>query len=153
MTERDFTAAAERYLGMVYRLALNCLRVPADAEDAVQEAFLRLLTASPRFRDAQHEKAWLIRTTLHRAADIQRAAARKNVPLEEATGVQTEESGLLAAVRSLPEKYSAVLYLHYYEGYSIKEIAKLLGVPAPTVGTRLARGRERLRRLIKEEIS
>ncbi|MEI3363121.1 MAG: sigma-70 family RNA polymerase sigma factor [Oscillospiraceae bacterium] len=74
-------------------------------------------------------------------------------PLEEATGVQTEESGLLAAVHSLPEKYSAVLYLHYYEGYSIKEIAKLLGVPAPTVGTRLARGRERLRRLIKEEIS
>ena len=138
---------------MMEGLACTRLHSPADAEDAVQEAFLRLLTASPRFRDAQHEKAWLIRTTLHRAADIQRAAARKNVPLEEATGVQTEESGLLAAVRSLPEKYSAVLYLHYYEGYSIKEIAKLLGVPAPTVGTRLARGRERLRRLIKEEIS
>ena len=152
-TDDSISRLVAEYSPMLLRLACTRLHSPADAEDAVQEAFLRLLTASPRFRDAQHEKAWLIRTTLHRAADIQRAAARKNVPLEEATGVQTEERGLLAAVHSLPEKYSAVLYLHYYEGYSIKEIAKLLGVPAPTVGTRLARGRERLRRLIKEEIS
>ena len=63
------------------------------------------------------------------------------------------ESALLDAVRSLPEKYSAVIHLHYYEGYSIREIAKLLGVPAPTVGTRLARGRERLRQLLKEDFS
>ena len=152
-TDEDIRRLVETYSPMLLRLAAARLASPADAEDAVQEAFLRLLTTQPVFRDAEHEKAWLIRTTLHRAADIQRAAARKNVPLEEATGVQTEESGLLAAVHSLPEKYSAVLYLHYYEGYSIKEIAKLLGVPAPTVGTRLARGRERLRRLIKEEIS
>ena len=125
-TDDSISRLVAEYSPMLLRLACTRLHSPADAEDAVQEAFLRLLTASPRFRDAQHEKAWLIRTTLHRAADIQRAAARK---------------------------YSAVLYLHYYEGYSIKEIAKLLGVPAPTVGTRLARGRERLRRLIKEEIS
>lgn len=115
-TDDSISRLVAEYSPMLLRLACTRLHSPADAEDAVQEAFLRLLTASPRFRDAQHEKAWLIRTTLHRAADIQRAAARKNVPLEEATGVQTEESGLLAAVRSLPEKYSAVLYLHYYEG-------------------------------------
>ena len=52
----------------------------------------------------------------------------------------------------MPEKYSAVIHLHYYEGYSMKEIAKLLGIPAATVGTRLARGRERLRQMLKEEI-
>ena len=57
----------------------------------------------------------------------------------------------LAAVRALPPAYSAVLHLHYYEGYSIKEIAALLKLPAATVGTRLARGRERLRRMLKEE--
>ena len=112
-TDDSISRLVAEYSPMLLRLACTRLHSPADAEDAVQEAFLRLLTASPRFRDAQHEKAWLIRTTLHRAADIQRAAARKNVPLEEAAGVQTEESGLLAAVRSLPEKYSAVLYLHY----------------------------------------
>lgn len=58
---------------------------------------------------------------------------------------------MLKAVRLLPKKYGAVLYLHYYEGYSAKEIGKLLGLPASTVGTRLARGRERLRKILKED--
>ena len=51
-------------------------------------------------------------------------------------------------MRALPQKYSSVIHLHYYEGYSIQEISKLLGLPAPT---RLARGRERLRQMLKEE--
>ena len=140
---------------MLLRLACTRLRDAADAEDAVQEVFLRLLTTRPVFRDAGHEKAWLIRATLHRAADLQKAAAKRNLPLEEAAqaAVPEPESALLDAVRALPEKYSAVIHLHYYEGYSIREIAKLLGVPAPTVGTRLARGRERLRQLLREEFS
>jgi len=61
------------------------------------------------------------------------------------------DTEVLSAVRSLPEKYSTVLHLHYYEGYSIKEIGTLLGLPAATVGTRLARGRKRLREMLKEE--
>ncbi len=54
-------------------------------------------------------------------------------------------------MRDLPEKYSAVIHLYYYEGYSIKEIGTMLGLPVPTVGTRLARGRVRLRQMLKEE--
>ena len=113
------------------------------------------MTLQPVFRDAAHEKAWLIRTTLHRASDIRREAERRNVPLEEAQEAASENphSDLLDAVRALPEKYSAVIHLHYYEGYTIKEIAKSLGLPAATVGTRLARGRERLRHLLKEELT
>ena len=139
---------------MLLRLASTRLDTAADAEDAVQETFLKLLTARPVFRDAEHEKAWLIRTTLHRASDIRRLAERRNVPLEEAAQAAAPERGsdLLAAVRGLPEKYSAVIHLYYYEGYSIKEIAAMLGLPAPTVGTRLARGRERLRQMLKEEV-
>ena len=139
---------------MLLRLACTRLENPADAEDAVQEVFLKLLTACPAFRDAEHEKAWLIRTTLHRAADLRKAAARRNVPLEEAllAAAPEPEDRLLAAVRALPEKYGTVIHLHYYEGYSLKEIGKLLGLPAATVGTRLARGRERLRQSLKEEI-
>ncbi len=154
-TEEQISRLVAEYSPMLLRLACTRLRDAADAEDAVQEAFLRLLTLRPVFRDAEHEKAWLIRTTLHRAADLQKAAAKRNVPLEEAAqaAVPEPESALLDAVRSLPEKYSAVIHLHYYEGYSIREIAKLLGVPAPTVGTRLARGRERLRQLLKEDFS
>lgn len=153
-TEEQISRLVAEYSPMLLRLACTRLRDAADAEDAVQEVFLRLLTTRPVFRDAGHEKAWLIRATLHRAADLQKAAAKRNLPLEEAAqaAVPEPESALLDAVRALPEKYSAVIHLHYYEGYSIREIAKLLGVPAPTVGTRLARGRERLRQLLKEDV-
>ena len=150
----EVSRLVETYSSMLLRLACTRLDDPADAEDAVQEVFLKLLTAHPSFRDAEHEKAWLIRTTLHRAADLRKAAARRNVPLEETllAAAPEPENQLLAAVRALPEKYGAVIHLHYYEGYSLKEIGKLLGLPAATVGTRLARGRERLRQSLKEEI-
>lgn len=152
-TDETICRVVETYSSMLLRLACTRLDTTADAEDAVQETFLKLLTAKPVFRDAEHEKAWLIRTTLHRASDIRRLAEKRNVPLEEAAqaAAPEQENELLAVVRSLPEKYSAVIHLYYYEGYSIKEIAKLLGLPAPTVGTRLARGRERLRQMLKEE--
>lgn len=152
-TDETISRIVSEYSSMLLRLACTRLDSTADAEDAVQEAFLKLLTARPVFRDAGHEKAWLIRTTLHRASDIRRSTERRNVPLEAAAQVAAPERGgdLLSAVRALPETYSAVIHLYYYEGYSIKEIAAMLGLPAPTVGTRLARGRERLRQMLKEE--
>ena len=154
-TDESIRRVVEQYSPTLLRLAMTRLSSPADAEDAVQEVFLRLLTARPRFRDGEHEKAWLIRATLQRAGDIRRAAARRDLPLEEAEQAAAPPgegpSLLLSAVQALPEKYSAVIHLYYYEGYSIKEIARLLALPAPTVGTRLARGRERLRELLKEE--
>lgn len=153
-SEEDIRRVVSEYSSMLLRLACTRLDSPADAEDAVQEVFLNLLTTRPVFRDAEHEKAWLIRTTLHRTSDLRKAAARRNAPLEEAAqaaAAETEQE-LLHAVRALPEKYSAVIHLHYYEGYSMKEIGTLLGIPAATVGSRLARGRERLRQMLKEEL-
>ena len=141
---------------MLLRIAMTRLPSPADAEDVVQEVFLKLLTARPQFRDPEHEKAWLIRATLHRACDMARAAARRDLPLEDAEllpgGELPEPSPILSAVQALPAKYSAVIHLYYYEGYSLKEISKLLRLPVPTVGTRLSRGRERLRQLLKEDV-
>ena len=152
-TEEAIRRLVETYSAMLLRLAATRLDSVQDAEDAVQDVFLKLLSAQPSFRDAGHEKAWLIRATLHRASDIRRRAEKRNVPLETAENSPAREEGgeLLAAVRALPQKYSSVIHLHYYEGYSIQEISKLLGLPAPTVGTRLARGRERLRQMLKEE--
>ncbi len=153
-TDETICRIVSNYSGMLLHLACARLSSTADAEDAVQETFLRLLTARPVFRDADHEKAWLIRTTLQRASDIRRRADLRNVPLEDiAEPMAPERPGeeLRSAVRALPEMYGAVIHLHYYEGYSIKEIAKLLGLPAATVGTRLARGRERLRQMLKED--
>ena len=152
-TDEYISRLVETYSTLLLRAALSRLDSVSDAEDAVQETFLRLLTARPRFRDGEHEKAWLLRTVLQRASDIRRAAEKRNVPLDETlVAAQPEpQPELLSAVRALPEKYSAVLHLYYYEGYSIKEISRLLGIPAPTVGTRLARGRDRLKAILKEE--
>lgn len=155
MTQEDMTQLVETYSPMLLRAALTRLSTPADAEDAVQEVFLKVLDRRPRFRDGEHAKAWLIRATLNQASDLRRGR-RDDAPLDEALTAQadrTEERlDLLAAVRALPPAYSAVIHLYYYEGYSIKEIARLLALPSPTVGTRLARGRQRLRQLLKEDI-
>ena len=154
-TEETVCRLVREYSDMLLHLACTRLSSVSDAEDAVQEVFLRLLAAPVSFRDAGHERAWLIRTTLHRASDIRRQAEKRNLPLEEAAQTAAPEPGtdLLQAVQALPEKYGAVIHLHYYEGYSIREIGTLLGLPAATVGTRLARGRERLREMLKEEIT
>ena len=155
-TDESVRRAVTAYSRMLLRLAMTRLPSPADAEDVVQEVFLKLLTARPQFRDAEHEKAWLIRATLHRACDMARSAERRNLPLEAAEAVPggelPEPSPVLSAVRALPANYSAVIHLYYYEGYSIKEISQLLRLPVPTVGTRLSRGRERLRQILKEDV-
>ena len=155
-TDESVRRAVTAYSRMLLRLAMTRLPSSADAEDVVQEVFLKLLTARPQFRDAEHEKAWLIRATLHRACDMARSAERRNLPLEDAEllpgGELPEPSPILSAVQALPAKYSAVIHLYYYEGYSIKEIANLLRLPVPTVGTRLSRGRERLRQILKEDV-
>jgi len=151
-TTESISRAVEKYSSMLLHLALTRLSSPADAEDTVQEVFIRLMTKAPTFKDEEHEKAWLIRTTLNYAINLRKSSAYKNVPLDETVPVmQPEHYNLLSAVRSLPDKYSAVIHLYYYEGYSIKEISKLLSLPVATVGTRLTRGREKLRQLLKED--
>ncbi len=149
--DETISRIVSQYSPMLLRLAYARLGSAADAEDAVQETFLQLVSLRPNFRDAEHEKAWLIRTTLCRASDIRRRAALSLEEAALAAAPPPEDGELLEAVRALPEKYAAAIHLYYYEGYSIKEIAKLLGAPAATVGARLARGRARLRQMLKED--
>ena len=102
--------------------------------------------------------AWLPPGPIKRARPARGPTPRLNVPLDEARAVpddaaETERRGreMLACVRALPEKYAVVLHLHYYEGCGLREIGVMLRVPAATVGTRLARGRARLKALLEEE--
>ena len=156
----DVSARAAQILdahgNAILRYAYSYLHNMADAEEVLQDTLIQFLKTEPVLATKEHEKAWLIRTTLHRACDMARAAERRNLPLETAEvlpgGEMPEPSPILSAVQALPAKYSAVIHLYYYEGYSIKEISKLLQIPLPTVGTRLSRGRERLRQLLKEDV-
>ena len=156
MNPNRLEETVRKYENTLYRAALAILGDAHEAQDAVQDTFVKYLEKAPAFDGPEHEKAWLIRTTLHRACDMARAAERRNLPLETAEvlpgGEMPEPSPILSAVQALPAKYSAVIHLYYYEGYSIKEISKLLQIPLPTVGTRLSRGRERLRQLLKEDV-
>lgn len=151
-TDEYIELVVKKYSRLLLRIAFTRLKSTADAEDAVQEVFLRLITKHPSFRSEEHEKAWLIRTTINLSCDMLKSSARKTVPIaEEMEQPRDERAQLLSAVLSLPEKYSTVLHLHYYEGYSIKEIAKILKLPAATVGTRLARAREKLKSILEKE--
>lgn len=142
----------ERYSKMLLHLAYSRLQSAADAEDCVQEVYLKLLCRRPAFRDEAHEKAWLVRVTLNQASDMARARKRQTAALESLPPpAARNQTSLLSAVRALPDKYAAVLHLHYYEGYTIEEIGKLLALPAATVGTRLSRGRAKLKAMLKED--
>lgn len=150
--EASMCRIVERYSDMLLRLAYSRLQSSADAEDCVQEVYLKLLCRRPVFRDEAHEKAWLIRVTLNQASDICRARRRCAGALEALPeAAAQDEPDILSAVRSLPDKYAAVLHLHYYEGYTIEEIGRLLALPAATVGTRLSRGRAKLKAMLKED--
>ena len=143
---------------MLVRLAASRLDSVADAEDAVQDVFCTLVSKKVVFVDPELVTAGLTRATFSRASAWRRRTPRLNVPLDEARAVpddaaETERRGreMLACVRALPEKYAVVLHLHYDEGYGLREIGDMLQVPAATVGTRLARGRARLKALLEEE--
>ncbi len=151
-TDEYIKNVVSKYSGLLLRIAFVRLKSTADAEDVVQEVFIKLIDKAPNFRDENHEKAWLIRATINQSCDMLKASVRKNVPLDEGiTLPQDEKDQLLFAVQSLPAKYSTAIHLHYYEGYSIKEIAKILALPAATVGTRLSRARALLKPILEKE--
>ena len=132
----------------LYRFCLLQLKNAADAEDALQEVFLKRLYRAPAFDSPEHEKRWLYRVALNQCRDELRRKRRTEVPLEEAAllAMPEAERELVAQVAALPEKLRTVIHLHYYEGYTVEELAALLGVSVGAVKMRLMRGREALRR-------
>ena len=139
---------AETYADLILRLAYTYLNHTQDAQDICQTVFLKLLEKAPAFASPAHEKAWIIRTTANACKDSLRAAHRRNVGLEAAATTPAPaapDSDVLDAVMALPRKYREAVYLHYYEGYSVREIASLLGQSESAVSAHLSRGRKSLR--------
>lgn len=134
----------------VYRLALCRLNSRADAEDVYQEVFLRLLRDDTDFRDGEHLKAWLLRVTFSRCADLRRSAwFKRTAPMEAAADaaapVSESQSELWQAIAALPDDQRTAVWLHYVEGYRTEEIAQMVGCSAVTIRTRLHRARKQLR--------
>ena len=154
LEREEFLLLAGKYKDTVFRVALNALKSPQDADDIVQEALLRLWKRSKPFESEVHAKHWLIRVALNLCKNVFRAPWRRHVPLEEletaAVFDTPEQSALFAEVMALPEKYRTVLYLFYYEEYSVEEIAELLDVSQSVVTTRLSRARQALKSELTE---
>lgn len=146
-----------RYRSTVYGLALAKTNSPADADDIFQEVFLAYCSSSRTFREEEHRKAWLLRTTLNLCRRLYRSARRRDtVPLTGAESVpafqRPEESALWEALCALEEKVRLPLYLYYFEELSTAEIAKVLAISPGAVRMRLSRGRAQLREALKGEI-
>ena len=158
ITQQEFNQAIERWGDMVTRILLIRCREPRDAEDCFQNVFLKLLTCKKPFRDSEHMKAWLIRTAINEAADLNRRCWRRRVtlcgelPVEWAASLSQDTVDLVEAIRSLSPPLRDVLYLHCYEGCSVAEAASILHIPEGTVKSRLSRARKALREALKEEL-
>lgn len=155
MTDRRFREAVELYGDMVFRLAYSYLKNRADAEDVMQEVLLKLYTEKKGFESPDHEKHWLIRVAVNECRKLLRSPWRRRTgPLDEAAEAaafdRPAQSELFRQVMALPPKYRAAVYLYYYEGYSVKETAALLGTKASTVQTWLMRARGQLQTKLKE---
>ena len=151
---REPAALAEQYAGLLYRLAYARTGSRADAEDVMQEVFVRLLRARPEFRDEEHAKAWLLRVGARCAADVLRAPwRRREGPLDDGLPAPEPpgEGGVVEAVLALPTQYRMAVHLYYYEELSVAEIAAVLGKSEGAVKSRLFRARALLRRYLKED--
>lgn len=159
LTKGQMEEIYRRNCDMVYRVCLLQLKHEQDALDAVSETFVRLFQKSPDFTDTEHERAWLIRTAINYCKDVQKSfwKRKRNVYDEAAEqmlqSVQTtsEDRQVLHAIWKLPSAHSELLYLHYYEGYSIEEIATIMHKNASTLRSRLSRAKELLRKELEKD--
>lgn len=154
--EQKFETVYNDYADMVYRLALSYLNHREDAQDIVQDIFTKYMCGIHLPTDKEHEKAWFIRVTINHCKDfLRRQKHRTHASLDEITELPTTEQELpfmlQDTLKILPEKYKTVIILHYLEGFSVQEIAKICHISVSATKMRLARGRELLKEELKKE--
>lgn len=151
-----FLSLAETYKDTVFRIALNYLGNTYDADDIVQDVLMKLFISNKHFASDDHARYWIIRVTINTCKNVLRSSWKnKNLSLDESVATtsfeQKDQESLYLIVMGLPEKYRTVLYLFYYEEFSVKEISKILKLKVTAVTTRLSRAREQLKEVWKDE--
>ncbi len=144
------------YSDMIYRIAYARTINRYDAEDIMENTFLKYIKCKKKFRDEEHRKAWLIKVTVNSCNSFFTSGwSRHRADLDDAKDVscspEFEKSEVYYAVEQLPEKYRVVIHLFYYEDMSIENITKILGTKESTVKSQLHRAREKLKDILKEE--
>lgn len=163
MSEKEYVSAVLECADMVYRIAFHHCANREDAEDIMQNVFLKLYRCKKEFAIAEERKRWLIRVTVNECHSLFRTFWRsRRQELEEYEWEQLTDrreeieerllrdcNALYLAVMALPAKYRVSIYLYYYEEYSVKEIADILQCKESAIQTRLMRARNLLRQKLQ----
>ena len=162
MNVTEYNSCVDKYLKMVYRISFHYFGNREDAEDVSQDVFLKLYSHNTKFESEEELKAWLIRVTTNTCHSYFRNPFRKRKTeidekeIENIVGSSSSEQEIINrkvvmdAVMSLPEHYRIVVYLYYYEEYSICQISNTLNIKETTIQTRLSRAREKLKSVLKD---
>lgn len=152
--ENEFFAQAyDEYAQMLYRIAYLHTGSLQESEDILQDVFIKLIYKSPHFKNEEHKKAWLIRVTTNKCKDYIKSSRANNLPLNENILSNKSESDkaidIQSKIISMDEKYKTVIYLFYYEDYTVKQISSVLRLSESAVKMRLKRAREILKKELK----
>ncbi|MDE7428218.1 MAG: RNA polymerase sigma factor [Lachnospiraceae bacterium] len=151
--ETDIRHILQTHGDALYRSAYLLLGNPHDVQDVLQEVLLRFLEKAPSFNSTEHEQAWLLRVTTNCCMDclrFRRKHTYTDLDLLRECLPAPEQQAHLEELYALPAKWKSVLILHYFEGYSVAEISKILRLSESAVKKRLQRGREALKLVLSE---
>lgn len=147
------TNIIRQYADLIFRTAYQNLKNRGDAEDVLQEVSIALVKSNAPVDDDSRLKSWLVTVTLNKCRDLRRYQARRAyIPLDECENIEAPETrAVMEELWQLPENYRTIIYLHYYVGFKIAEIAEILGKNQNTVASQLRRGRKALKKILTEE--
>lgn len=152
MERQEYEKIVYQYSDMVTRIAIVYVKNSDDAKDCYQNVFMKLYRSKMDFKNEEHVKAWLIKVTINECKDYQKQFWKRMIDYDDViVGKSDEIFVLLPVIMKLNSKYRSVLYLYYYEGYSINEIANILNEKVNTIKSRLIRARKLLKKKLGDD--
>lgn len=153
-TNDRISESVDKYGDMIRRICFLNLKNPADVEDIFQEVFLKFFLHYDSFENEEHAKAWLCKVTFNQCKDLRKSFWKNKISSIEDMEIpcqNPEQSNVISAVLALPRDWKQIIYMHYYEGMTIPEIANVMNKNSNTVYTNLRRAKERLKINLKED--
>lgn len=157
MTDELFEKSVKRNNQRLFLIALSFTKNTYDAEDILQNVFLKLLRQQSEFSSDEHIDKWLTTVCINESKNYIKSIFRKHRSVDDCEIISTEtfetsiENDLFNVVMSLPKKYRTVIHLFYYEDMSVREISRLLKMTESSVKTRLSRARNKLKEMLGDD--